>query len=124
MGRDFSYTTQRDAVSPVSADVLFASSRFPNYKTRTNNNTMEAKEDSKLVSMRELTRHETAKLLDQQNRLSVRDLASKFEKGLAAAAKLSDEVGLCNFTHILKSFCYTECNSHMRDRISSEMWFL
>nr|KAJ0202515.1 hypothetical protein LSAT_V11C500254570 [Lactuca sativa] len=91
MGRDFSYTTQRDAVSPVSADVLFASSRFPNYKTRTNNNTMEAKEDSKLVSMRELTRHETAKLLDQQNRLSVRDLASKFEKGLAAAAKLSDE---------------------------------
>ncbi|KAK4407484.1 Stomatal closure-related actin-binding protein 1 [Sesamum angolense] len=35
---------------------------------------------------------ETALLLEQQKRLSVRDLASKFEKGLAAAAKLSDEV--------------------------------
>ena len=30
--------------------------------------------------------------LEQQKRLSVRDLASKFEKGLAAAAKLSEEV--------------------------------
>ena len=94
MGRDFSYTTQRDAVPPVSADVIFASSRFPNHKTRNNNNTSEVKEDAKLVSMKEVVRNETAQLLDQRNRLSVRDLASKFEKGLAAAAKLSDEVGL------------------------------
>ncbi|KAI3723982.1 hypothetical protein L2E82_35746 [Cichorium intybus] len=48
VGRDFSNTTQRDAVSPVSADVLFASSRFPNYKNRTNNNTLEALEDADL----------------------------------------------------------------------------
>ncbi|KAI7743556.1 hypothetical protein M8C21_000755 [Ambrosia artemisiifolia] len=90
MGRDFSYTAQRDAVSPVSADVIFASSRFPNYKNRANNNL----EDAKLVSMKEEFRNETAQLLDQQNRLSVRDLASKFEKGLAAATKLSDETKL------------------------------
>ncbi|KAM0004356.1 hypothetical protein Hdeb2414_s0006g00192651 [Helianthus debilis subsp. tardiflorus] len=89
MGRDFSYTTQRDAVSPVSADVIFASSRFPNYKNRAN-----TLEDAKLVSMKQEFRNETAQLLDQQNRLSVRDLASKFEKGLAAATKLSDETKL------------------------------
>ncbi|KAK9065130.1 hypothetical protein SSX86_016513 [Deinandra increscens subsp. villosa] len=91
LGRDFSYTTQRDAVSPVSADVIFASTRFPNYKCRANNNTLE---DTKLVSIKDDFRKETAQLLDQQNRLSVRDLASKFENGLAAAAKLSDETKL------------------------------
>ncbi|XP_071704110.1 stomatal closure-related actin-binding protein 1-like [Rutidosis leptorrhynchoides] len=97
VGRDFSYTMKRDTLSPVSADVIFASSRFPNYKTRTNNNNniMEVKEDtSKVVSVNDEVRKETAQLVDQQNRLSVRDLASKFEKGLAAAAKLSDEAKL------------------------------
>ncbi|KAJ9537259.1 hypothetical protein OSB04_029992 [Centaurea solstitialis] len=44
--------------------------------------------------MKEVARNETAQLLDQRNRLSVRDLASKFEKGLAAASKLSDETKL------------------------------
>ncbi|KAH9315360.1 hypothetical protein KI387_023987 [Taxus chinensis] len=44
--------------------------------------------------MREEVEREAAQLVEQQKRLSVRDLASKFEKGLAAAAaaKLSDEV--------------------------------
>ncbi|KAI3791966.1 hypothetical protein L2E82_05833 [Cichorium intybus] len=53
VGRDFSYTTQRDAVSPVSADVLFASSRFPNYKNRTNNNTLEVEALSGQLTQRE-----------------------------------------------------------------------
>nr|XP_043633082.1 stomatal closure-related actin-binding protein 1-like [Erigeron canadensis] len=91
LSRDFSYKTQRDAASPVSVDVIFASSRFPNYGSRANSNILEVKEDAKLASMKEGVRNETAKLIDQENRLSVRDLASKFEKGLAAAAKLSDE---------------------------------
>ncbi|CAI9781323.1 unnamed protein product [Fraxinus pennsylvanica] len=55
---------------------------------------MEVKEDSKISSMKEVVARETALLLEQQKRLSVRDLASKFEKGLAAAAKLSDEARL------------------------------
>lgn len=95
IGRDFSYTMQKDAVSPVSADVVFASSRFPNYKIVANNQIVEVKEDSKISSMKEVVARETALLLEQQKRLSVRDLASKFEKGLAAAAKLSDEVWPC-----------------------------
>ncbi|KAM7267601.1 hypothetical protein ACFE04_009767 [Oxalis oulophora] len=52
---------------------------------------MDAKDDPKVLSMKEVVARETALLLDQQKRLSVRDLASKFEKGLAAAAKLSEE---------------------------------
>ncbi|MFS7895222.1 hypothetical protein Hanom_Chr00s002528g01701221 [Helianthus anomalus] len=86
VGRDFSYTMQSLAVPPVSADVVFASARFPNYRN--------GNEDGKLGSMKEVIARETAQLLEQQKRLSVRDLASKFEKGLAAAAKLSDEAKL------------------------------
>ncbi|KAL0371032.1 UNVERIFIED_CONTAM: Stomatal closure-related actin-binding protein 1 [Sesamum angustifolium] len=85
---------QKDMVSPVSADVFFASSRFPNYKIGANNQIVEVKEDSKTSSMKDMVARETALLLEQQKRLSVRDLASKFEKGLAAAAKLSDEARL------------------------------
>ncbi|XP_049379670.1 stomatal closure-related actin-binding protein 1 [Solanum stenotomum] len=88
---DFGDTMQRDAVPPVSADVIFPSSRFPNYKIGPNNQIMEVKQDSKALTMKEVVARETAHLLEQQKRLSVRDLASKFEKGLAAAAKLSDE---------------------------------
>jgi len=76
----------------VSADVIFASLRFPTYKIGSNNQIMD---DPKVLSMKEVVARETAQLLEQQKRLSVRDLASKFEKGLAAAAKLSEEV-----THI------------------------
>lgn len=90
--RDFGDTMQRDAVPPVSADVIFPSSRFPNYKIGANNQIVEVKEDSTALTMKEVVARETAQLLEQQKRLSVRDLASKFEKGLAAAAKLSDEV--------------------------------
>uniref|UniRef100_A0A0A0LWY7 Stomatal closure-related actin-binding protein PH domain-containing protein n=1 Tax=Cucumis sativus TaxID=3659 RepID=A0A0A0LWY7_CUCSA len=85
---------QREGVSAVSADVIFASSRFPNYKIGPNNQIVEAKDDPKVLSMKEVVARETAQLLEQQKRLSVRDLASKFEKGLAAAAKLSEEARL------------------------------
>ena len=89
--RDFDDTIQREAVPAVSVDVIFASSRFPNYKIGANNQIVDAK-DPKVLSMKEVVARETALLLEQQNRLSVRDLASKFERGLAAAAKLSEEV--------------------------------
>ncbi|XP_009357896.2 stomatal closure-related actin-binding protein 1 [Pyrus x bretschneideri] len=94
VGRDFGDTMQKDAVPAVSADVVFASSRFPNYRIGSNNQIVEGKDDRKVLSMKEVVARETAQLLEQQNRLSVRDLASKFEKGLAAAAKLSEEARL------------------------------
>ncbi|XP_051120710.1 stomatal closure-related actin-binding protein 1 [Andrographis paniculata] len=94
LGRGFSYTMQKDAVSPVSADVVFASSRFPKYKIGANNEIVEVKADATTLSAKEMVARETALMLEQQQRLSVRDLASKFEKGLAAATKLSDEAKL------------------------------
>ncbi|GJU28998.1 stomatal closure-related actin-binding protein 1-like protein [Tanacetum coccineum] len=103
VGRDFSYTMQSLAVPPVSADVMFASTRFPNYRIGANDEN--ENENGKSVSMKEVIAKETAQLLEQQKRLSVRDLASKFEKGLAAAAKLSDEAKLrdvvCLEKHVL-----------------------
>ncbi|KAG6412552.1 hypothetical protein SASPL_125232 [Salvia splendens] len=92
--RGFSYTVQKDAVSPVSADVVFASTRFPRYTIGTNNQIVEVKEDLNTLSTKDLVARENALFLEQQQRLSVRDLASKFEKGLAAAAKLSDQARL------------------------------
>ncbi|CAH9103112.1 unnamed protein product [Cuscuta epithymum] len=94
VSRDFGNTMQQGAMRPVSADVVFHSSRFPNYKSGANNKIIELTEDSKIVLMKEMVGRETSMLLDQEKRLSVRDLASKFEKGLAAAAKLSDEARL------------------------------
>ncbi|XP_014505334.1 stomatal closure-related actin-binding protein 1 [Vigna radiata var. radiata] len=92
--RDFGDTMQKEAVPAVSSDVVFASSRFPNYRIGANNQIMETKDDPRVLSMKEVVARETAQLLEQHNRLSVRDLASKFEKGLAAAAKLSEEARL------------------------------
>lgn len=93
IGLEFGYTMKKEAIVPVSADVIFSSSRFPSYKLGSNNQIVEM-EDPKVLSMKEVVARETAQLLEQQKRLSVRDLARKFEKGLAAAAKLSDEARL------------------------------
>ncbi|XVF69448.1 hypothetical protein PTKIN_Ptkin11bG0082700 [Pterospermum kingtungense] len=94
VSRGFGDTMQKEAVPAVSADAIFASARFPNYKIGANNQIVDPKQDPKVLSMKEVVARETALLLEQQNRLSVRDLASKFEKGLAAAAKLSEEAKL------------------------------
>ncbi|MBA0713088.1 hypothetical protein Golax_012139 [Gossypium laxum] len=94
VSRNFSDTVEKEALPAVSADVIFASSRFPNYKIGANNHIVNVKGDPKVLSMKEIVARETALLLEQQNRLSVRDLANKFEKGLAAAAKLSEEARL------------------------------
>lgn len=94
MSRDFSYTMQKEAVPAVSSDVIFLSHRFPNYKWGSGNQIIEVKDNPKALSIKETVARETAKLLEQHKRLSVRDLANKFERGLAAAAKLSEEAKL------------------------------
>ncbi|KAK9128406.1 hypothetical protein Syun_017203 [Stephania yunnanensis] len=94
VSRDFADTMQKEAVPSVGADVSFPSNKFPYYKIGPNNQIMEPKEEPAIPSMKEIVARETAQLIEQQKRLSVRDLASKFEKGLAAAAKLSEEAKL------------------------------
>lgn len=133
VGRDFGNSMRREAVPPVSADVIFASSRFPNYKIGANNQIVEVKEDLKVLSMKEVVARETAQLLEQQKRLSVRDLASKFEKGLAAAAKLSDEVRPLlnmdvhiNYVYVWSSICICHLllNVDFRSNNLSSHYFL
>ncbi|KAK6125198.1 hypothetical protein DH2020_041064 [Rehmannia glutinosa] len=83
------------AVWTVSVDVSFQSDQFPKYKLGPNNEILEEiKEDSKGPPLKEVVVQETNQLTEQHKRLSVRDLASKFDKNLAAAAKLSEEAKL------------------------------
>lgn len=84
-----------ESVPLVSADVSFASNCFPKYKLGPDNQILEEpKEDSKGLSLKEVVEQETTQLSEQHKRLSVRDLASKFDKNLTAAAKLADEAKL------------------------------
>ncbi|KAL6530582.1 Stomatal closure-related actin-binding protein 3 [Orobanche minor] len=79
----------------VSADVSFQRDKFPKYKLGPNNEILEEiKEDSKGPPLKEVVVQETDHLTEQHKRLSVRDLASRFDKNLAAAAKLSQEAKL------------------------------
>ncbi|KAL0926364.1 hypothetical protein M5K25_002586 [Dendrobium thyrsiflorum] len=92
--RSLGSVMQKEAVRSVSSGVNFASTRFPKYTIGPNNVLIEPKEDPKMPSLKEIVAKETAQLLEQQQRLSVRDLATRFEKGLATAAKLSNETRL------------------------------
>ncbi|KAK4793739.1 hypothetical protein SAY86_024174 [Trapa natans] len=86
---------QTEAFLAVSADVSFVSNCFPKYRLGPNNQILEEpKEEDNGPSLKEVVEQETANLSEQHKRLSVRDLASKFDKNLAAAAKLSDEAKL------------------------------
>ncbi|KAK1293729.1 hypothetical protein QJS10_CPB17g01690 [Acorus calamus] len=82
---------QQEAVPSVSDDANFTLNRFPSYKIGADNVIVEVNEDSNVPSLKEIVVKETAQLLEQQKRLSVRDLAKKFENGLVTAAKISDE---------------------------------
>lgn len=87
------YGDEVQAVWTVSADVSFQTNQFPKYKLGPNNEILdEIKEDSKGPPLKEVVVEEINQLTEQHKRLSVRDLASKFDKSLAAAAKLSEEV--------------------------------
>lgn len=80
-------------VEPISADVSFASNHFPSYKLGPDNQIVdEPEEDENGPSVKDVVDKETEDLSDQHKRLSVRDLACKFDKNLAAATKLVDEV--------------------------------
>ncbi|KAF3946158.1 hypothetical protein CMV_027543 [Castanea mollissima] len=84
-----------EEVLQVSVDVSFASNHFPKYKLGADNQILEEpKEDNHGPSLKEVVEQETVTLSEQHKRLSVRDLASKFDKNLSAAAKLSDEAKL------------------------------
>lgn len=97
-------TIPEESALTVSADVSFASNHFPTYKLGPDNQIVEEpKEDEKGPSVKETVEKESDKLSDQHKRLSVRDLASKFDKNLAAAVNLADEVStkaLCFFSSI------------------------
>ncbi|KAJ7972088.1 stomatal closure-related actin-binding protein 1 [Quillaja saponaria] len=81
----------------VSADVSFASNSFPKYKLGADNLILEQQKEGNLgPPLKDVVEQEASQLLEQHKRLShkhlsVRDLASKFDKNLAASAKLSDE---------------------------------
>jgi len=93
---EFEVKMQAEEILEVSADVSFAANQFPKYKLGADNQILEEpKEDNLGPSLKEVVEQETANLSEQHKRLSVRDLASKFDKNLAAAAaKLSDEAKL------------------------------
>lgn len=83
------------AVQSVSTDVSFASNGFPKYKIGANYQIVEEQNvEIKGPSLKEVVAQETSQLLEQHKRLSVRDLACKFDKGLTAASKLSNEARL------------------------------
>ncbi|XP_021744542.1 stomatal closure-related actin-binding protein 3-like [Chenopodium quinoa] len=92
---EFEYEVQHDAVLSVSADVSFPSDGFPKYKIGPNNEIVEEpKPNPDSPPLKEVVAQETEQLAEQHKRLSVRDLATKFDKNLSAAAKLSDEAKL------------------------------
>lgn len=83
-----------ESILAVSADVSFASDHFPKYKLGPENQILEEPRGDDGPSLKEVVERETTELSEQHKRLSVRDLASKFDKNLAAAAKLADEAKL------------------------------
>jgi hypothetical protein len=83
---------QKEALAMVSSDVNFPKGHFPDYKIGPNNQIIDPEEIHEAVPLKEIVAKETAQLLEQRRRLSVRDLKEKFEKGLSGASKLSEEV--------------------------------
>ncbi|WVZ68476.1 hypothetical protein U9M48_017411 [Paspalum notatum var. saurae] len=82
---------QKEALDLVSSDVNFPKGRFPDYRIGPNNQIIDPEETREAVPLKEIVAKETAQLLEQHRRLSVRDLKEKFEKGLSGATKLSEE---------------------------------
>lgn len=91
MTLDFRERMKNEAVRFVTYNVNFASNKFSNYKIRANNTVVESNKGSEAPSLKEIVAKETTELLERRQRLSVRDLAKKFEKGLNTATKLSNE---------------------------------
>lgn len=92
---EFGGEVEMQKVQSISADVSFVSNQFPKYKLGPENQILEEIEEiNKGPPLKEVIVQETTQLTEQHKRLSVRDLATKFDTNLAAAAKLSNEAKL------------------------------
>ena len=81
----------------MTSDVSFQSDQFPKYRLGPNNEVLDEVvevEGSKgpPPPLKDVVVKEMHHLTEQHKRLSVRDLASKFDNNLSAAAKLSEVV--------------------------------
>ncbi|KAJ4755284.1 stomatal closure actin-binding-like protein [Rhynchospora pubera] len=77
------------AARPTRTNFL---SKFVSYKPGIDSMTIEPKGSPRTVPLKEIVAKEAADLIDRRQRMSVRELAMKFEKGLSTATWLSDEV--------------------------------
>ena len=103
-----------EAFPPVSAVVSFVSDSFPKYKIGPDNQIVEEPmEENHGPSLKDVIDEEVSNLSDQHKRLSVRDLATKFDKNFAAAAKLSDGVLLLFIFMYLSSKSWTLFGPHV-----------
>ncbi|PWZ58527.1 hypothetical protein Zm00014a_028246 [Zea mays] len=85
--------TQSDALRPGPlrpANII--RNKFPTYKNGSNGIVIKLADGPEMPPLKEIVAKETADLLDRRQRLSVRELAMKFEKGLNTATLLSNEV--------------------------------
>ncbi|XP_039034034.1 stomatal closure-related actin-binding protein 3-like [Hibiscus syriacus] len=88
-------TMLKESIVAVSADVSFAYDHFPKYKLGPDNQILEEPRGVNNGSpLKEVVERETTQLSEQHKRLSVCDLASKFDKNLATSVKLADEAKL------------------------------
>jgi len=85
--------TQSDALRPGPLrPANFIRNKFPTYKNGSNGIVIKLADGPEMPPLKEIVAKETADLLDRRQRLSVRELAMKFEKGLNTATLLSNEV--------------------------------
>ncbi|KAL5199118.1 hypothetical protein ABZP36_002630 [Zizania latifolia] len=90
---DFGWKTQNDVLWSGSLRAAnFIRNKFPTYKKSLNGIVIKLADDAEMPALKEIVAKETADLLDRRQRLSVRELAMKFEKGLNTATLLSNEV--------------------------------
>ncbi|BAF22352.1 stomatal closure-related actin-binding protein 1 [Oryza sativa Japonica Group] len=90
---DFGRKTHNDVLwSGPLRPANFIRNKFPTYKKSLNGIVIKLTDDQEMPSLKEAVAKETADLLHRSQRLSVRELAMKFEKGLNTATLLSNEV--------------------------------
>uniref|UniRef100_A0A0E0D0Z2 Stomatal closure-related actin-binding protein PH domain-containing protein n=1 Tax=Oryza meridionalis TaxID=40149 RepID=A0A0E0D0Z2_9ORYZ len=91
--RDYGGKAQTETLRPGPlrpANIIRA--KFPTYKNGLNGIVIKLADGPEMPSLKETVTKETADMLDRRQRLSVRELAMKFEKGLSTATLLSNEV--------------------------------
>ncbi|KAE8673797.1 Stomatal closure-related actin-binding protein 1 [Hibiscus syriacus] len=112
-------TMLKESIVAVSADVSFAYDHFPKYKLGPDNQILEEPRGVNNGSpLKEVVERETTQLSEQHKRLSVCDLASKFDKNLATSVKLADEY--LNGKEIICGFNKTLAPSVLREVASLE----